>query len=355
MYSSEKNPGFNWKDLIVKIVFFVLFILLLLWLFPKTPNMKPFYSNVFRENISYMQDAAESYYTNERLPKEVGESAEMTLQDMIDKNLIVPFVDKDGKSCNTKESYVQITKEENEYLLKVNLVCDDESSYILKTLGCYDYCENDICEKQEETKKVTEYQFKKSYTTTKTVLLDTIKRTQTVKEPYTYEETTTKPITTTKYKTEYKTETYTCTKTEQKEDCTTTNVKKAYDCDCKTKFINGKYTYSCNTCYKTVPEKTCSMKDVVVEGTCTRQVAVQVPYTETIYETVTETKTGYKDTLVTKYSCPSQTTEQSGSGASLKCYGGKKTVTGYTYKWSTSKTLDGWTFTGKTRTKEVSA
>ena len=91
MYSSEKNPGINWKDLIVKAIFFVIFILILMWLFPKVPNMTAFYSNVFRENISYMQDAAKSYYTNERLPKNVGDMAEMTLQDMIDKNLIIPF------------------------------------------------------------------------------------------------------------------------------------------------------------------------------------------------------------------------------------------------------------------------
>ena len=60
MYSSEKNPGFkwdereprnrrfDWKDVIIKAVFLVIFLLLLLWLFPKVPNMKPFYSNVFR-------------------------------------------------------------------------------------------------------------------------------------------------------------------------------------------------------------------------------------------------------------------------------------------------------------------
>lgn len=75
MYSSEKNPGFNWKDLVIKVVFVFLFIILLMWLFKKsTPNMTPFYSNVFRENVKYMQDAAESYYTNERLPKNIGDS-----------------------------------------------------------------------------------------------------------------------------------------------------------------------------------------------------------------------------------------------------------------------------------------
>lgn len=154
MYSSERSSGFNWKDIITKLLFITLFIFLLLWLFPKVPNMTAFYSNVFRENINYMQEAAVNYYTNERLPKNVGDVSEMTLQDMIDKSLILPFVDKDGKSCDTKASYVQVTKGEKEYILKVNLVCEDESNYIKEPLGCHDYCDN--CEAKVEEPKVEE-------------------------------------------------------------------------------------------------------------------------------------------------------------------------------------------------------
>ncbi len=163
MYSSEKNPGINWKDLIIKAIFLVIFLLLLVWLFPSVPNMKPFYSNVFRENIKYMQEAGESYYTDERLPKNIGDTAEMTLQEMINKNLIIPFVDEDGNECDTYSSYVQVKKNEKDYTLKVNLVCPKEKNYVEKTLGCYTYCEDDSC-KQE-----LEYQFKKETTTDKTL------------------------------------------------------------------------------------------------------------------------------------------------------------------------------------------
>lgn len=164
MYSSEKNPGFNWKDIIIKAIFLVVFLLLLVWLFPKVPNMKPFYSNVFRENIKYMQDAAESYYTNERLPKNIGDTAEMTLQEMINKNIILPFVDQDGNECDGNASYVQVKKNKNDYTLKVNLVCPTEKNYVEKTLGCYTYCED--CEEPTEVEQ-TEYQFKKPVTVNK--------------------------------------------------------------------------------------------------------------------------------------------------------------------------------------------
>ena len=168
MYSSEKNPGFNWKDLVIKVVFVFLFIILLMWLFKKsTPNMTPFYSNVFRENVKYMQDAAESYYTNERLPKNIGDSAEITLAEMIRKNMILPFVDKDGNECDTNASYVQVVKNKNDYTLRVNLVCPTEKNFVEKILGCYDYCED--CTEEEKPLMEIEYQFKKATSSTKSV------------------------------------------------------------------------------------------------------------------------------------------------------------------------------------------
>ena len=476
MYSGEKNPGINWKDLIVKIIFFVIFVLILMWLFPKVPNMTAFYSNVFRENISYMQDAAKSYYTNERLPKNIGDTSEMTLQDMIDKNLIIPFVDKDGNPCDTNESYVQVTKEsDEEYSLKVNLVCDTEKSYIIEILGCYDYCKDNKCDDviAEETTRQNQYQFKQAYTVdqssskctdstynklinglcystvkaestseVKDKLLDVIISNASVKVPYNCDETDSSNVCTTKYKTEtqtqsytctkyktktqtqnytctkYKTETqtqsYTCTKYKTEEKCTTTYKQQPYSCNCTTKFVNGKYTTSCNTCYKSVPKKTCSNVSVPYSSTCTKEVSVRVPYSSTCTKeasvrvpysstctkevsvqvpyqdcevlTTTIPKICYKTETKTNYSCPEGTITQIGSGADLKCYtsekieinnvcksgytynsqyglcisnSGKKPtvstakVTKYKYTWSSSESLEGWERTGNTRIVEI--
>ena len=167
MYSNKKN-GFSVLDLIVKIIFALLFVFLLIWLFnKKVPNMTPFYSNQFRENIKYMQDAGESYFTDEKMPKNVGESVRLTLEEMERLNLVLPFVDKDGNSCDKKNSYVSITKLETDeagYELKTNLVCGSESNHIIKTLGCHTYCPYGICgsaEKKCSISKITEYQHKK--------------------------------------------------------------------------------------------------------------------------------------------------------------------------------------------------
>ena len=132
------------RDLLVKILLIVIFIFLLMCLFPM-PNLNPFYSQIFNDNIQTMKDAAEDYYTTERMPSEVGKSTKMTLKDMIDQKLIIPFVDKDGNECNTSKSYVKVTKLENEYELKVSLTCGKESNYIIEKIGCYNFCPTGNC------------------------------------------------------------------------------------------------------------------------------------------------------------------------------------------------------------------
>ena len=125
--NSKKN-GFGLIDLLIMIIFFAIFMFVLVWVIDKKiPNLKPFYSNVFRENIKYMQEAGESYFTDDKLPKKIGETAKITLSDMFEKKLILPFVDKDGNSCNQYDSYVSVTKTELGYELKTNLVCNDQS------------------------------------------------------------------------------------------------------------------------------------------------------------------------------------------------------------------------------------
>ena len=146
-----KNSNFI-RDLLVKLLLIVIFIFLLMYLFPM-PNLSPFYSAVFNNNIQTMKNAAKDYYTTDRMPQEVGKSDKMTLQEMIDKKLILPFVDKDGNNCDTKKSYVKVTKLETEYELKVSLTCGKESNYIIEKIGCYNFCKDNACQVKEEDKK----------------------------------------------------------------------------------------------------------------------------------------------------------------------------------------------------------
>ena len=179
MYEEKSyKVGINWVGIIVKIILIILFVLLLLWIIPN-PQLDTFYDRVFNENIQTMRVAARDYYTVDKLPKNVGESTSMTLKDMINAKMVLPFVDKDNNTCNENNSYVQVTKTgDNEYVLKVQLTCGSQSDYILDTIGCYDLCPNGTCTpenpSEDENKepsdptpstpvaKVTEYQFRKA-------------------------------------------------------------------------------------------------------------------------------------------------------------------------------------------------
>ena len=168
----EERERFSIKDVVLQVVLVVLFVFLLLWLFPTKSyvdnkidsKLEPFYNQIFTTNINNMKEAAISYFTTPRLPKNIGDKEKLTLSEMLDKKLLVPFLDSKNKKCDLTDSYVEITKMDDEYILKVNLSCSDNSDYILVHLGCYNYCQSGLCEKQETTTSTTTKPSKPSVT-----------------------------------------------------------------------------------------------------------------------------------------------------------------------------------------------
>lgn len=167
MYTEDyENRGFPFRDFLLKLILIIIFIFLLVWLLPKfiapavvknldmdtsinSEQLDALSSQIFNDNLDTMKEAAIAYYTDERLPKEIGQSEKMTLSDMIAKNLVVVLIDKNNKPCDVEKSYVQITKADEEYILKVNLKDSEKEDYILVHLGCYTYCDSYVCEKKE--------------------------------------------------------------------------------------------------------------------------------------------------------------------------------------------------------------
>ena len=116
--------------------------------------LNPLKDQIFNANVQTMKEAGITYFTSERLPENIGDKKTLTLQQMLDMKLIIPFTDRNGNSCDVQKSYVSLEKQETEYLMKVNLKCGEEEDYILVHLGCYSYCTKDICEaKPQSTEK----------------------------------------------------------------------------------------------------------------------------------------------------------------------------------------------------------
>ena len=386
MYSNDRKTGFSVLDLLVKIIFAALFVFLLIWLFKKNvPNMTAFYSNVFRENIKYMQEAGESYFTDERMPKEVGQTEKISLSDMYDKKLIIPFVDEDGNSCNQYDSYVSITKQEGYYELKTNLVCNKESDYTIKILGCYTYCEDNKCSKTCRKEQIVEYQFKKLTTKTntsyscpsgykrngkycyRTVLVDTesaekvktTTKTETInakitiisgsktriptivtEEPNITEKVYVEPVVkTTDSKKEIvylsPNKKWIPAKTKTEQSCKTTYETQTKSCNCTTyRDSDGRSHTTCDTCTETIPVETCEDKTVTVsEGyysySCPSKATNHSGSGSSLKCWYYKTTEGSKS-----YSCPSKATNHSGSGSSLKCWYVKTTPGKKNYKCS---------------------
>ena len=180
MYTESRN-NFKIRNVILQFLFIALLVFILMWLFPtkgdlkkakgtsgktttvESTDMSILYDRIFNENLLSMKESAQSYFTTERLPQKVGDSVQLTLREMLDKKIILPFKDKNGKQCDLDESYVKITKHENEFVMKVNLKCGSEENYLLTYMGCYDYCSQTICEKKGYVGKV--YKVTKTKTT----------------------------------------------------------------------------------------------------------------------------------------------------------------------------------------------
>ena len=58
----ENERGFTIKDLLIRLVLIVVFIFLLIWLFPM-PDLKPLNNQIFAENLDRMKNVAKTYIT----------------------------------------------------------------------------------------------------------------------------------------------------------------------------------------------------------------------------------------------------------------------------------------------------
>lgn len=160
----DRRETFSIKDVVLQLLFIVLLVFILIWLFPTKgylekkldgieagidEKLRPLYTRLFTDNILTMKDAAKSYYTTPRLPQEVGDKVTMTLGEMYEKGLLLELVDSNNNSCDATKSYIELTKTQDEYELKVTLSCSDKEAYIIEHLGCYDYCNGRLCTKEE--------------------------------------------------------------------------------------------------------------------------------------------------------------------------------------------------------------
>ena len=149
MYETGKETSI--RGIIVRILLIILVICILIWIFPTKKDIKNInvtnntvlLDEIFGRNLRILQNAGHAYYYSATIPKNIGDQVSTSLNELIEKKMLLELKDKDGKTCDGNASYVELTKKaDNEYELKSYLKCGNESNYLLDTLKCSEFKSN---------------------------------------------------------------------------------------------------------------------------------------------------------------------------------------------------------------------
>ncbi len=131
---SSKKIKINWRSVLIKILILLIVVFLIIWIISLFKKDEKKVSNL-NTNLNIMKEAAEEYFNASNLPTELNGKVKLTLEDMLNKKLVIEFKDQNGKSCNLKDSYAEVTKlNDEDYSMKVKLVCQKESDYVIDTI-----------------------------------------------------------------------------------------------------------------------------------------------------------------------------------------------------------------------------
>ena len=131
----EKEYRISWLKIVGITVLITVVIIIICLLYPKKDNTM-LTQQTYINNITLMKDAGFEYFSGSRLPQEIGDSERISLDEMLARNLLPEFLDEEGNSCNTTNSYIEATKTlDNEYEMSVYLSCNNKSDYIVTSIS----------------------------------------------------------------------------------------------------------------------------------------------------------------------------------------------------------------------------
>ena len=140
MYEEKRfiKRKINWFSVFLKVLllFLVIFLIWFLIFGRKTSNKPAKKGQSMEDNLKNYKKDSVKYFTEDKLPKDIGEVKKVTLEEMIKDKATKEIIDKNGNKCSTKSSYSQVTKvEDNNYTLKVYIKCKNEADSVLTTIS----------------------------------------------------------------------------------------------------------------------------------------------------------------------------------------------------------------------------
>lgn len=132
----------NFKMLLLKLVILIIVMVLIIFTISRINKYNKDKTTAFNNNINEITTAALTLFDNEIQLKNVGDSTSILLDEMKNNNILNELKDKDGASCDYKNSYIIITKtKQNEYSLKIYLKCNKEDKTTELTIACNEKCQ----------------------------------------------------------------------------------------------------------------------------------------------------------------------------------------------------------------------
>ena len=116
----EAEYRFDWSGVMFKILFVVaalVIAIVLIFIFSSKSNISTDY---FKDNMNTMVSVAKNYYSSNNINEKI------TLEEMIDKKMIIDFIDEDGNTCDAQNSYATL----NNNKITVNLVCNKQQEKV---------------------------------------------------------------------------------------------------------------------------------------------------------------------------------------------------------------------------------
>ena len=154
MFKNFDKNNVNWVGVGIRVAIILVVLLFATWLvylifFKDTDK-------ILEENLQKMREVAVEYFTDDKLPTEVNTTQMITLQEMIDNDLIDKLVDSDEKQCNQKQSFAEVTKKEEDYTLHVYLLCGGKEKSTTETFSLSNKVEEDSGKKDDDVSKKEE-------------------------------------------------------------------------------------------------------------------------------------------------------------------------------------------------------
>ena len=134
MYEERRNKV-SIRNAILVVLLLTLFIFILVWLFPTKNYLNNRTSQeTYANYLASLENAAKDYFTADRMPSKVGDSVKLTLGEMLEQKLVLNI--EGNAKCDLNESYVEMTRMDNEYQLKVVLNCEDFKESKVASVEC---------------------------------------------------------------------------------------------------------------------------------------------------------------------------------------------------------------------------